>query len=143
MLTCWWITSDTFLKTVFFRLQWSFWGKIQPIEKLWCLSISDVERKIFSSRQKKFSRVVEIVFYKSRGTFCGKSFQEHFFWSSNIESNCFCFCCKSFQQAGQNSIPSVAMTTFVEIFFPKKLPFFIIVVNSGEIFGRPVEKFYL
>ena len=34
MLTCWWITSDTFLKTAFFRLQWSFWGKFQPFKKL-------------------------------------------------------------------------------------------------------------
>ena len=79
--------------------------------------------KNFLLYAKKITRVVEILFYKSRGTLCGKCFWEHFFLSSDIESKCFCFCCKNFQEARQNSIPSVPMKTFVEIFRQKSTVF--------------------
>ena len=48
-----------------------------------------------------------------------KEFLRTFFWSSDIESKCFCFCRKNFQEARQNSIPSVPVKTFFEIFWRK------------------------
>ena len=106
--------------------EWTFWGKYFLVKKT-SLSIS-----AFSSGQKSFSRVVEIVLYKSRGTYWGKSFLNIWFFL-DIEPKCFCFCCKFFNKLVKTAFQVFRWKLAVN-YHNQKLPFFIILGQSAEKF---------
>ena len=99
--------------------------------------------KNFFSRQKNSSGLSKLCSTSLGEHFGERVFENIFYDLQTLSQSVSVSAVKIFSKLVKTAFQVFRRKLSLKFFLPKKLPFFIIVVNSGEFFGFPVEKFYL